>query len=1394
MTSLVQKQGDEIAVVGMGCRFPGADGVEEFWHLMTRNADAVGEVPADRFDIDAVYHPAPAPPGRTASRHGGFLSEAFAFDALFFGISHAEARDMDPQQRLLLHVVWEAFEDAGIRPSALAGSRTGVFVGQATAEYGEVGAEHAVRDIRSAAGSRLRATTAGRVSYAFDLRGPSLVLDTACSSSLVAVHTARQSLLAGESDLAVAGGVSFILSPADAIAYSQAGMLAPDGRCKFADASADGFVRSEGVGAVVLKRLSDARRDGDPVLAVLRGSAVVNDGRGSGLLLQPAVAGQVQTARTAWQAAGIDPADLRYVEAHGTGTVAGDGVELRALTEAVTGHRRPGDPLLIGSVKTNIGHAEAAAGIAGLIKAVLIARHGLIPASLHVTAPHEILAADDAPLEVVTANRPLATTAGPALLGVSSFGISGTNAHVVVGAYGDEGSDGDGVRGAARDAVGDARVAGTATGGATGLAAAPATGSAIGSATGPAAGPATGVATSTVTGPATGPAAGPATGVATSTVTGPATGPAAGPTTGGATEAATGPALGPTTGGATDPAAGPALAPFGAGAADPQLLVLSARSHASLLALARSYAAHLGPTGPGRDVPLRDLCAAAALRRDAHPYRLWAVAATHGELAAALTALADGREVPGAGVAEAGFSPRRTVFVFPGQGSQWPRMGHGLLAASPAFAAAMTACDEAVRAELGWSPAALLERDELPTDIDVVQPLLWSMEVALAATWQAMGVAPDLCIGHSMGEAAAAQAVGALSLTDAAAVICRRSRLMKRLAGQGAMLAVELSADEARETAAAYGDAVCVAAENAPLGTVLAGDAEALRRIGDELATRDVFCRPVRVDVASHSPAMDALRDELPAALRSLAPTRTHTAMTSTTRCAPVTGPDLDPAYWMDNLRQPVRFVDTVRGVLKADAPVFVEISPHPLLVGAVEETQREAGAAGAAVPSLRRGQDERTALTQALGQVYGHGGEVVWERWFGAPAAHVPLPRYSWDAQAFRLPLPQAPAALTGRRTPFVRETPLTAWGSREWGSAVSVHGLTPVPPVVYLAAALDAGRELTGTADLELVDARLGDTYVDAGEADGLSLRTTVAAAAGAGEWEVLVEALGAGTSAVCLQARLRPAAADTQEDGAGEGEGAAGSARVDAALERCTRFHRAAAFRELAAERGYTIDPRFDGVGRLWTGAGEAVARMATPEVPYPASLESVFQPLIAALPPELRLPVSFDRVRLSGRLDGEFWSIARRTAAADRADVDVVGADGRGIAAFEGIRLRAAGSPGSGSAGSASAGSRAGTSAATPAVTPRVSPPPASRPLPLSTPAALTAEAFAAHAAVVLGMPAELLDPRRPLRDFGLDSLMATRLRRRVREDHGVDIEVDRLLGGASVAEVLRDPAG
>jgi acyl transferase domain-containing protein len=786
----------------MSCRFPGAASVAAFWDLLTGNVDAVVEIPRDRFDVDDWYSPHPAA-GRTISRHGGFLDDVRGFDAEFFGISPREARAVDPQQRLLLEVAWEALEDAGIRPSELAGRRVGVFVGQATAEYGRASRNAGNHDVRHAAGGELRAVTSGRLSYALDLRGPSIVVDTACSSSLVAVHNARQALLAGECDLAIAAGVNVILLPDDAIAYSEASMLAPDGRCKFGSAHADGFVRSEGVGVVVLERLDDAADHGDRVHAVLLGSAVSNDGRGSGLLLQPAVHGQAEMLAAAYQDAGLDPSTVDYIEAHGTGTSVGDRVELAALREAAGADRER--PLLLGSVKSNIGHTEAAAGIAGLIKTVLIAERGTVPASLHAQVQAETLL--DGPLRLVTRNQPLSTD--QPILGVSSFGISGTNAHVVL----------------------------------------------------------------------------------------------------------------------TSPP------PVATTESDdrPRVLTLSAKSVEALRESAKAHLAHLG-----ENVDVADICYTAAVRRDHHEHRLAVTGENVADFQTGLRAFLDGETTSG----EATERPS-VVFLFPGQGSQWRGMGRELYAASPAFRAALDECDEAVRHEAGWSVVDVLTgASPWQETIQVIQPVLWAVQVALAAHWRSWGVEPDVVVGHSMGEVAAAQIAGALSAKDAAAVICRRSALMQETAGTGAMLWAGLSAEDAGRVLDRYHGEVCVAADNSPGTCVLSGPAQLMTTVAQDLESRGVACRPVKnVDVASHSPLMDKVATALLEQLDDLRPHPPRIDFRSTVEPG---RRSLDARYWADNVRQTVRLNDTVRHVLaEARHTVVLEISPHPVLLNAIGEPAR---------------------------------------------------------------------------------------------------------------------------------------------------------------------------------------------------------------------------------------------------------------------------------------------------------------------------------------------------------------------------------------------------------------------------------------------------------------------
>ncbi|HKP41458.1 type I polyketide synthase, partial [Mycobacterium sp.] len=421
------------ALIGYAVRFPGATDAGEFWTLLADGREAISEVPAERWDVDAFYDPDPDAPGKMVARRAGFVDDVAGFDAPFFSISAREAEFMDPQHRMLLETTWSAVEHAGIAPSSLSGTDTGVFMGLSTHEFGGM----LVRlceiediDIYSGTGTS-PAAGAGRISYRLGLQGPSVIVDTACSSSLVAVHQACQALSSGDCDLALVGGVNVILTPVPMINFSRARMLAPDGRCKTFDASADGYVRGEGCGVVVLKRLPEAIADGDPIRAVIRGSAVNQDGASGGLTVPNGVA-QQRVIATALRRAGVAGGDVDYLEAHGTGTSLGDPIEVHAAGEVFGVGRDPHRPLLIGSVKTNIGHLEAASGIAGIIKVALALEHETLPEHLHFTRPSPHIAWDRLSVRVVDESLPWKRNGRPRTAGVSSFGFSGTNAHVVL--------------------------------------------------------------------------------------------------------------------------------------------------------------------------------------------------------------------------------------------------------------------------------------------------------------------------------------------------------------------------------------------------------------------------------------------------------------------------------------------------------------------------------------------------------------------------------------------------------------------------------------------------------------------------------------------------------------------------------------------------------------------------------------------------------------------------------------------------------------------------------------------------------------------------------------------------------------------------------------------------
>ncbi|MBE2222355.1 MAG: type I polyketide synthase, partial [Anaerolineae bacterium] len=870
---------EPIAIVGMGCRFPGeVASPQDFWQLLVDEKETITKIPSDRIDLERFYDPRPATPGKIMSQWGGYLDNIDSFDAYFFGIAPMETERLDPQQRLLLEVGWEALADAGLPVQTLAGSDTGVFVGMWLNDFeGRLFNNSDLIDLYMTTGSG-RYSASGRLSFFFDFHGPSITLDTACSSSLVSVHMACQSLRQGECGVALAGGANVILQPHITIAYSQSKMMAPDGKCKFGDAMADGYVRSEGAGLVVLKRLSDAVADGDRIYAVIRGSAVNNDGRSSGYMTTPAQDGQMQMLRKAYQNAGVDPQLVSYVEAHGTGTRAGDPVEIGAVGQVLSANRSPDQPLYIGSVKTNIGHTEGAAGVAGLMKVALSLYHNQIPRSLHVQQKNpNIPWADynlDIPQSVIP--WPLGETA---VAGVSAFGIAGTNAHAVL---------------------------------------------------------------------------------------------------------STAPQI------EKEPGAEPSL----------YLMPISAQTPKALTQQAKSYQTFLAET----DTSLADIVYTASVRHSHLDQRAALVAADKAGFQTQLAELIE------ANTGNNGETPlnkaEKIVFVFPGQGSQWLGMGRELFAQHPVFRDVIERCDAAIRPFSDWSLLEqLMAEPESPTyrldQIDVIQPTLLAIEIALAAMWQSWGIQPDAVLGHSMGEVGAAYIAGALSLEDAMHIICRRSQLMHRTSGQGAMAVVGLTIEETEAVLRGYETSLSVAVSNSSRSTVISGDTEAVDELLAKLQADEIFCRKIKVDVASHSKQMDPIKEELRESLQSLQPQATDIPIYSTSTAVISQGSDLDADHWVKNLRQPVQFSKMVQQLLADGFTTFIEMSPHPVLLQAIQHGFEDADIDGFTVASLRREEPEMVTMLTAMGQLYVHGYNVDWAHLY--PAGNVvSLPHYPWQREHF--------------------------------------------------------------------------------------------------------------------------------------------------------------------------------------------------------------------------------------------------------------------------------------------------------------------------------------------------------------------------------------------------------
>ncbi|GGU09531.1 type I polyketide synthase [Actinomadura citrea] len=1133
---------DDIAVVAMGCRYPGGvRSPEDLWRLVDAGTDAIGPFPDDRdWDLDEL---------REGPAMGGFLDGAAEFDAAFFGISPREAAGIDPQQRLLLETAWEAFERAGLDRETLRGSRTGVFVGATAQDYGPRLAEPE----DGTRGHRLTGTTpsvaSGRIAYVLGLRGPAVTVDTACSASLVSVHMAAQAIRQGECDTALAGGVTVLATPGMFLDFGRQQGLAADGRCKAFSADADGTAWAEGAGLVVLQRLGDARRAGRPVLAVLRGSAVNQDGASNGLTAPNGTA-QEQVIRDALDRAGIGPADVDAVEAHGTGTALGDPIEAGALARTYGAARAGGDPVRLGSLKSNIGHAQAAAGVGGLIKMVEALRAGRLPRTLHLRAPSPHVDWDASGLALLTEPVPWPRADRPRRAAVSSFGISGTNAHVIVEEAGPLGQQ--------------------------------------------------------------------------------------------------------------DRPAGEPDRPA------PFALPLSARTDTALRAQAgraREFmAAH--PEEHLADIA-RTLAARTPMR-----WRAAVVGDTRDDLMDGLETLAGEGKVPAAVrgyrspalVRAQARDASDPVFVFPGQGAQWRGMALELLRESPVFRERMAECERALSEHCDWSLADVLENDPLDR-VDVVQPALFAVMVSLARLWESAGVRPGAVVGHSQGEIAAACVSGALSLDDAAKVVCLRSRALRKVAGSGGMASVPLPADEIE-----LPGRVWTAAVNGPSSTVVAGDAGALDDFVARLQDEGVDARCVDVDYASHTEAMEPMRDPLLADLAGLAPAAPDVPLWSTLTGGPLDR-TMDEHYWFDNIRGTVRFRDAVRGLVDAGHTRFVEVSPHPVLARAI------AGTAGdgevTVLGTLRRDDGGLAQFLTCVAAAYVDGMPVD----FGAfvPEGRiVPMPTYAFEPQRYWRSAGTGGAA--GVAGAAKAGHPLLDVEVELPGGGLLRTGRLSVARHPWLADHEVAGAILLpGTAQVEMAcsaGARVGH-----GRLRELVLERPLTVPASE---EVEVRLLAGADLSVVIESRpgdggdwTRHATGSLEDDAepAGRAEEwpppGAEPVSLDGAYDRL-------------AERGYAYGPAFRGLRRAWRDGDDVYAEVVSEQDRgahrvHPALLDAALHPLLlpGEGPPEVPFvwkgvtcrpaDTSALRVRLSRDGDGTV-----RLEAAD--------AEGRMVAAVESLDLR------------------------------------------------------------------------------------------------------------------------
>jgi|CZKZ01.1.fsa_nt_gi acyl transferase domain-containing protein/acyl carrier protein len=1184
--SLEQERREPIAIVGMGCRFPGgADSPAEFWRLLHDGVDAISEVPPERWDLDSIYDPEPGKPGKISSRYGGFLKDVDRFDPAFFGISPREATSMDPQQRLLLEVVWEALEDAGQSPEMLSETQTGVFVGIAGSDYlhGMLECDPKELDMYTATGGA-HSTASGRISYILGLRGPSMSIDTACSSSLVALHLACQSLRTKESKIAIAAGVNLILKPEVSISLSRSQMLAPDGRCKTFDASGDGFVRSEGCGVVVLKRLSDAVANRDCILALVSGTAVNQDGRSSGLTA-PNGPSQEAVIQAALTASGVEPAAVDYIETHGTGTSLGDPIEVRALGKVFSPKRDSLKPLNIGSVKTNLGHLETAAGIAGLIKTVLALRNEEIPPSLHFKNPSPHIPWDQYPVVRVAAeSKPWKRGSRRRLAGVSSFGFSGTNVHAVLEEAPQQASPNQ-HSGQQQDR--------------------------------------------------------------------------------------------------------PA-----------HIYTVSAKSEAALLENVKRHLAALRT-----ESSLANACFTANAGRTHFAHRFACVSHSREELVEQLEAYVEGEMAPGVVTGQVqGSAATEVVFLFPGQGAQFPGMTRKLYNSEPVFRAALDKCAHALDGVLKRPLLDVIFSGSEETaihDPEYAQPANFAVEYAVSEMWRSWGVTPSIVVGHSLGEFGAACVAGICDPVEAIRLVATRGRLMQELPPNGAMVAVYAPEQWVAEKIAKLGQKVSICAMNHPEQTVISGPHAGIEAAFRSLETQGIKVEWLRAYHGYHSREMQPMVEELVLAAGQVQYRMPQLQFVSTLtgKLLPA-GETLDPDYWGRQVVEPVRFVAAVETLRELHYNVFLDTGPAPVLGG----NGRHCYSQGTWLATLRPSREDWDQIHEALCGLYTAGVAIDWEAFHRSyQRQRIALPTYAFERQSYwilepereqtaRIRAVRAGAAvhrLLGVRLDHPIPTfETTVDRMRIPGLGAHKIGQTEVVPgPVYFEMALAAASQALGVGKYQLEDLVLKEALLfdnseqtiqavvtkDADETSTFQL-CSPAISGDSGKWR---------THAV---ARLRPAPEMLPCD-----------LELEQVRERCAEPASLDSLREQLQMLAVEI-PALDFVDGAWKGSSEVLTHLSLGAEQAQKGSDFLFDPVAmdAALlsfavmlsaqndgaPEGSFFLAGVDRVIVQEQPGDKLWSYARLTSSEDgpaksrTGDLFLYGETGKPVAILNGLHFKQA----------------------------------------------------------------------------------------------------------------------